>query len=518
MAQVDASIPLSYQPPQLINPAQLLSLRDAQTQSQMRQLALADEQHQQKVRSAVSSVWADPANLDPATGTLNPEALTRLAQIDPNAAAQARQQTASTAELQARAKYYGEQSEDRELKIKSQRMEFSRDGMAASLDAYDRAVSSGASPQQAKEMAVSVGKDKIDEAEKSGIFPPEQIKQLRAGLGNWDPARVRSGLVDTKSWLEQQKTKAKSSAEPPKTRERLQGTQQVQEEWDPATRTWKPIGQGPRFKPGADETAAAPKGDFDKSGDDFLKTLPRADQELIKGIAEGRINPTTSASIRGHERKNLMEQVTQYDPTYNAARPAVWKDFTSGKASNNITAINTAIGHLGTLNRLGEALNNKDVTRVNQLLNVVSTETGHPNVNNYEIAQGAVGDELMRVFRQVGASENEANEWKKRFDAMKSPKQIKGAVATATELLESRINALQDQWKRGSGSDKPFPNLVSPKSRKVLAEAGIKIEGEEGAAAPAAGGVTTISSDEEYAKLPSGAVFVGPDGKRRRKP
>src|SRR6267154_3992791 len=277
MAQVDASIPLSYQPPQLINPAQLLSLRDAQTQAQMRQLALADEQRQQKVRSAVSSVWADPANLDPATGTLKPEALTRLAQIDPSAAAQARQQTASTAELQARTKYYGEQSEDRELKIKSQRLEFARDGMAGSLDAYDRAVAGGAAPEQARQAAINVSKDKIDEAEKSGFFPPEQIKQMRAGLGNWDPARVRSGLIDTKAWLEQQQAKTKAGAEPPKTRERLQGTQQVQEEWDPATRTWKPIGQGPRFKPGADETASAPKGDFDKSGEDFLTTLPRAD-------------------------------------------------------------------------------------------------------------------------------------------------------------------------------------------------------------------------------------------------
>lgn len=35
---------------------------------------------------------------------------------------------------------------------------------------------------------------------------------------------------------------------------------------------------------------------------------------------------------------------------------------------------------------------------------------------------------------------------------------------------------------------------------------------------PTAGTVTTIKSDEEYNKLPSGSVFIGPDGKKRTKP
>lgn len=37
-------------------------------------------------------------------------------------------------------------------------------------------------------------------------------------------------------------------------------------------------------------------------------------------------------------------------------------------------------------------------------------------------------------------------------------------------------------------------------------------------AAPATGGVVTITSDAEYEALPSGTMFVGPDGKTRRKP
>ena len=39
-----------------------------------------------------------------------------------------------------------------------------------------------------------------------------------------------------------------------------------------------------------------------------------------------------------------------------------------------------------------------------------------------------------------------------------------------------------------------------------------------GSAAPAAGGVVTITSDAEYEALPSGTTFISPDGKTRRKP
>jgi len=202
-------------------------------------------------------------------------------------------------------------------------------------------------------------------------------------------------------------------------------------------------------------------------GEAYLKKLPEAERSLVKGIAEGRVNPTTLSTKGGH-RERIMEEVTHYDPTYTQSRPAVWKDFTSGKAANNITAINTAIGHIGTLDNLTDALNNKDVKQVNRFVNMVKEQTGNPSVNNFETARDAVGNELMRVFRQVGASENETKEWASRFDAAKSPTQIKGAIKTATELLHSRIDALNDQWKRGTGFEQDFPGMISPKAKGVL--------------------------------------------------
>jgi hypothetical protein len=168
----------------------------------------------------------------------------------------------------------------------------------------------------------------------------------------------------------------------------------------------------------------------------------------------------------------MVQRVSQYDPTFDAsnagARVGVRKDFTSGVAARNVTAINTAIGHIGSLDELGDALKNKDTRVLNSLFNRIATETGNPNVNNFELARDAVAHELVRVFRSVGASQKEQEEFASRFKAAASPEQLKGAVKTSAELLQSRIDALDDQWKRGMNTDKGYPDLLSPKSKKVM--------------------------------------------------
>lgn len=148
------------------------------------------------------------------------------------------------------------------------------------------------------------------------------------------------------------------------------------------------------------------------------------------------------------------------------------KAFATGKQGQNATAINTAIGHLGTVDELAAALGNKDVRVLNAVINRIATETGNPNVNNYEVAVDAVGHELMRVFRQVGASEGETKAWEEKFKSSNSPAQMRGAIKTAAELLQSRIDALNDEYDRAMGTHGGFPNMLSPKSAKVIKRLG----------------------------------------------
>lgn len=235
----------------------------------------------------------------------------------------------------------------------------------------------------------------------------------------------------------------------------------------------------PHFKPEAGSPAAVPPEMADLHGEDYLKKLTPGVGSLVKGIAEGRISPTT-LSTRGGHREQVLQMVTQYDPAFDAtnygARAATRKDFTAGVAARNVTAINTAIGHLGTMQELGDKLANKDIRAWNQVANAVGVQLGAEEATDFAVVQGAVADELMRVFRVVGASEKEAEAWGNRFKSAGSPKQINGAIQVASDLLGSRIEALDDQWKRGMNTDKGYDKLLSDKSKSTFKKIGGRLE------------------------------------------
>lgn len=216
-----------------------------------------------------------------------------------------------------------------------------------------------------------------------------------------------------------------------------------------------------------------PASDQGKTGEEFLKTLSPADAAQVKALDEGRL-PVSVYSLRSPGMRVLVERTMQYDPNFDATtyqtRQAVRRDFTSGQTARNITALNTAIGHLGTVYELGKELQTGNVRAANRLYQRIATETGSAQVNNFELARNAVANELTRVFRQVGASEQETREWASTIMAANSPAQLQGAARTVVDLLHSRIQALNDQWNRGMNTDKGFPNIVSPKSERVLSE------------------------------------------------
>lgn len=217
--------------------------------------------------------------------------------------------------------------------------------------------------------------------------------------------------------------------------------------------------------------SSAPVMNTDLHGPEYAATLDPTTRNIAEGLANYTINPQT-LSNRAGERKQMLAHARQINPSYDqnqfTARSALRKDFTSGKAATNVTAINTAIGHIATLDQMYEALQNGDTQAVNTVVNAVRQQTGDPRVNNAQIAIGAVSNELMRVFRQVGASEAEIKDWEKKFTTSMSRGQSKGAVKTSAELLESRINALNDQWDRGMETKGGFPGMVSPKAAKFL--------------------------------------------------
>jgi hypothetical protein len=134
-------------------------------------------------------------------------------------------------------------------------------------------------------------------------------------------------------------------------------------------------------------------------------------------------------------------------------------------------------------------------------LNIPFTEGR--NINS--MMEDAISAKL-RAETGAAANASEVESIKRRFDVSTLDRDdvVKDKLARLRRFLdETRV--IRDPSGKirevaGQGAKGPDPN----------AKASVP--------APKGGAIPKIATDEEFNKLPSGSVFVGPDGKQRRKP
>ena len=201
-------------------------------------------------------------------------------------------------------------------------------------------------------------------------------------------------------------------------------------------------------------------GNYQLTGEEFLKTLPPNVQQTVKKVANYEVDLAKVASLRGgkgqSERSRLIAMVAQYDPSYDmtqfAARNKLRSEFTSGTAAKNLVALNTAERHIQTLERLEKELPQSDIQLINKLQGEAMSAFGSPAITNWDNAAQKVADEVNRAF--VGAGSQAQEGIKRELQALKasqSPAQRQQAIATIREMLGGRREELKGQYERGMG-------------------------------------------------------------------
>jgi len=193
-----------------------------------------------------------------------------------------------------------------------------------------------------------------------------------------------------------------------------------------------------------------------------------------------------------------------------SAQSAALRDFSAGPSSRRVTANNTAINHLDTMGKLATDLGNSDIRVVNAAATAFAKATGAPAPASFDAARQLVAAEVIKAVVANGGGTKERAEAADQFARANSPAQLKSVINTYKELLGGQLDTLGLQCESGTGR-KDFESKLTPATKKVFDSMRGKTE------APAAGPVK-ISSDADYNKLPSGAMFIAPDGSQRRKP
>lgn len=202
-----------------------------------------------------------------------------------------------------------------------------------------------------------------------------------------------------------------------------------------------------------------------------IDQLPEAMKPTVQGIIDGRILPPNPNS-RAPGAQALLQAVAAVDPTFDSinagSRQKTRNDFTSGTSAKSINALNTVAGHLENLQKAGDALNNFDTPALNSVANYASQQTGDARVNNFNVAKNAVADELAKAYKGGVVSDSEAHKWDSVLNANSSPEQLHGAITEISDLLQSKLEALNNQYAQGMGTAANGKNFITPETQAVF--------------------------------------------------
>jgi hypothetical protein len=225
---------------------------------------------------------------------------------------------------------------------------------------------------------------------------------------------------------------------------------------------------GPSTVP-APASAAVPQG---LTGDAYLQTLPPEIANEVKAYAEGRRPFPQGFALKSPYFQTLIRMVGQYDPSFDAVnyngRNKARLDFTAGASAKQITALNTVVGHLGDLAGKSDALGNSSFQDYNAIKNWIKTKVGSSDVTNFNTVKKGVTDELTRVWRQAGGSEQDIKTWGESLNAAQSPEQLSGAFSTITGMIGARLDALENQKQQGLGKTGADIRIITPQSKAIL--------------------------------------------------
>lgn len=153
---------------------------------------------------------------------------------------------------------------------------------------------------------------------------------------------------------------------------------------------------------------------------------------------------------------------------YKASQGVV-KDFTSGKTSQTLNGLNTAVGHMDQLDQAATALSNGNVQALNKASNFFGTQFGGSATTNFNVIKNFAAGEVAKAVLPGGGGEHEREEIADAIKSSNSPQQLHDAISTWRNLLSSKTEALRNQWEIGTnGTQGSFDKFLLPPTKKAL--------------------------------------------------
>lgn len=255
------------------------------------------------------------------------------------------------------------------------------------------------------------------------------------------------------------------------------------------------------------------------TGEEFLATLPPEEQRIVKGLAEGTIKPE-SISTKGDRREKMLSKVQQYMPDGGG----------SGKPLPEPVrkVIVEARDNAATMDRMLTSFKpeyaGKGVLGVGADMQLdASARLGVDNESVQWWKNYRKQAQLVERHAMFGASltVGEQAAWASAdISPGMDPKIIEDNLKTRAELTRKVLEYTRKDMIDAGHSDKRVSAIAG---RAGLTAEPDTPQRKSGAVDQPGAAPMQLPSDRKaaaaaYAKLPSGATFIDPDGNTRRKP
>ena len=256
----------------------------------------------------------------------------------------------------------------------------------------------------------------------------------------------------------------------------------------------------------------------------LFQSLQPGEQSLVRQLTDYKAILPVGSAQREPTIRRAISLAGLYDPSFDASaygrRQKLSNDYvsTNGKAGASIGAIGTVSDHIARMEQNWQALNNYGglKTPLNAPINWWKQFTGDPHIGPILLDQEAVGTELMRAWRQVGAgSDKDIERWQKALSPNASPASQASAVNEMYGLLEGKIKELKEQYETGMGRPWDF-HMLNPDVKKRIAAHGIDVS-DITPGATYGSSLPFIDNQTDYEKLPKGAAYMTNDGPQIKK-
>jgi hypothetical protein len=180
---------------------------------------------------------------------------------------------------------------------------------------------------------------------------------------------------------------------------------------------------------------------------------------MVDMVGQGRVDLSTVLSRMAPIAKDaFLRQLNAKYPEFSQLGYGMNKYMTTGEGGKNLTAFNTAIEHANQLSQAVDALGNGDVRTLNKVGNALGYEFGSDRTTNFNVIKSALSGEISKVFKGGQATDAEIKEVSAPFNSANSPAQLKGAINNAIRLMNSKRDALREQFEQGQQGKPNFGN------------------------------------------------------------